>query len=75
MAAIRPDVCVVISSGYTQEDVASQFTGYLLGGFIEKPFTPSELIDKVRGVLAGWRRKGALPVLMTPTVQPANQRA
>ena len=75
MAAIRPDVCVVISSGYTQEDVASQFTGYLLGGFIEKPFTPSELIEKIRGVLAGWRRGGSLPALTASQEQPADQRA
>ncbi len=55
MIALRPDACVIISSGYTQADVASQFTGYTLGGFIEKPFTPSELVGKIRAVLAGWR--------------------
>ena len=55
MISIDPDVCVIISSGYTQEDVASQFTGHTLGGFIEKPFTPSELLEKIRVVLAGWR--------------------
>ena len=48
----RPGMCVILSSGYTAEDVNRQFAGQGLSGFIEKPFTPSELIEKIRGVLA-----------------------
>ena len=50
--AARPEVPVILCSGYTQEDVARQFAGVELDGFIEKPFTPSQLIDKLRTVLA-----------------------
>ena len=50
--AARQDTCVILSSGYTEEDINRQFAGQGLSGFIEKPFTPSELIDKIRSVLA-----------------------
>jgi DNA-binding response OmpR family regulator len=39
-----PDVRVLFTSGYT--DAAAE------GPFIQKPFTPSELVQKVRSVLA-----------------------
>ncbi len=50
--ATRPGTCVILSSGYTEEDINRQFAGKGLSGFIEKPFTPSELIEKIRSVLA-----------------------
>ncbi len=50
--AARPDVPIILCSGYTQEDVAKQFVGVELDGFVEKPFTPSQLIDKLRGALS-----------------------
>ncbi len=50
--AARPGTCVILSSGYTEEDINRQFAGQGLSGFIEKPFTPSELIEKIRSVLA-----------------------
>lgn len=50
--ATRPDVPVILCSGYTQEDVAKQFVGVELDGFIEKPFTPSQLIGLLRTALA-----------------------
>ena len=50
--ARRPAVPVILCSGYTQEDVARQFAGVELDGFIEKPFTPSLLIAKLRAAIA-----------------------
>ena len=48
---VRPDAKVVLVSGYTQEDVASHFTGHHVTGYLEKPFPPSELIAKIRAAL------------------------
>jgi PAS domain S-box-containing protein len=48
----RPDACVILCSGYTEEDVVRQFAGRHLAGFIEKPFRPSDLIEKIRSALA-----------------------
>ena len=50
--ATRPDVPIILCSGYTQEDVARQFAGVELDGFIEKPFTPSQLIGMLRAALS-----------------------
>jgi signal transduction histidine kinase/CheY-like chemotaxis protein len=45
------DVKVILSSGYTEEDAISSFTGQGLADFIQKPYRPEELISKVRKVL------------------------
>ena len=50
--ARRPALPVILCSGYTQEDVARQFVGVELDGFIEKPFAPSLLIENLRAALA-----------------------
>lgn len=51
--ASRPGMRIILCSGYTKEDISRQFNGRGLSGFIEKPFTPSELIEKIGSVLAG----------------------
>jgi PAS domain S-box-containing protein len=47
----RPDACVILCSGYTEEDVVRQFAGQRLAGFLEKPFRPSDLVEKIRRAL------------------------
>ena len=47
----RSDACVILCSGYTEEDVVRQFAAYRLAGFIEKPFRPSDLVEKIRAAL------------------------
>jgi len=44
---IRPDVRVVISSGYTEQDVTSRFADEGIVGFIQKPYTLQSLADVV----------------------------
>ena len=51
--ASHPQMHVILCSGYTEEDISRQFDGLGLSGFIEKPFAPSELIEKIGTVLAG----------------------
>ena len=51
--ASRPSTHIILCSGYTEEDITRQFHGLGLSGFLEKPFTPSELIEKISSVLAG----------------------
>lgn len=45
------DVKVIISSGYTEEDTVSVFSGNGPDDFIQKPYRANELISKVRRVL------------------------
>jgi two-component system, cell cycle sensor histidine kinase and response regulator CckA len=35
---IDPDVCVIVSSGYNEQEVAQRFIGRGLAGFIQKPY-------------------------------------
>jgi signal transduction histidine kinase/CheY-like chemotaxis protein len=48
---IRPDLRVILSSGYTQEDATSRFAGMGLAGFVQKPYERLDLIAKLREVL------------------------
>jgi len=51
MRMIGPDVKVVLTSGYNEQDATSHFIGKSLAGFIQKPYRPDELIFKVKEVL------------------------
>jgi signal transduction histidine kinase len=48
---IRPDVRVIISSGYSEENVTSQFTEVVPAGFIHKPFRTEILQSKIEQVM------------------------
>ena len=48
LARIKPGVKVILSSGYNEQDATSLFVGKGLAGFIQKPYQPLALIDKVR---------------------------
>jgi PAS domain S-box-containing protein len=51
MRRINTDVRVVLSSGYNEMDATNRFTGKGLAGFIQKPYRPVELMQKLRDVL------------------------
>jgi signal transduction histidine kinase/CheY-like chemotaxis protein len=51
LRAIRPQVKVILSSGYNEVEVISRFTGKGLAGFIQKPYTAAQLGEKFRSVL------------------------
>ncbi|MFQ5658748.1 MAG: response regulator, partial [Candidatus Methylomirabilales bacterium] len=48
---IKPDVRVVLMSGYDEHDATSRFSGKGLAGFIQKPYRRTDLIQKLRQVL------------------------
>ena len=52
---MKPEIKVILSSGYNEQDVVNLFAGKGLAGFIQKPYTTAELIAKVRGALGGQR--------------------
>ncbi len=60
---ISPDVCIVIASGYAEEDVASQFKGEDIAGFLQKPYTLTKLRSLLSTLLpeAGKVRKSVGP--------------
>jgi CheY-like chemotaxis protein len=44
---IRADVPVILSSGYNEIEATRRFTSKGLAGFLQKPFTPKELGQKL----------------------------
>lgn len=48
---IRPEVRIVLSSGYTAEEATRQFTARDLVGFLQKPYAIEDLVAAVRGAL------------------------
>ena len=51
LRAVRPDVPVILMSGFTEEDSLRRFGERQLAGFVPKPFDRDTLIRKVRAVL------------------------
>ena len=51
MKLIKPDVRVILTSGYTQHEITARFAGKGLAGFIEKPFTKGDLRRHIREAL------------------------
>jgi CheY-like chemotaxis protein len=49
---IRADACVVLSSGYNEQDATSRFAGKGLAGFIQKPYRSAKLLARIHEVLA-----------------------
>ena len=44
---IRPNIPVIMMSGYTEEDVTGSFKGQGIVGFLQKPFRRAELLGKI----------------------------
>jgi signal transduction histidine kinase len=51
MRRIRPDVRVLLASGYAEQDTVHKFASKGLAGFIQKPFQFDKLLEKVRQML------------------------
>lgn len=50
--SIRNDIPVVLSSGYTEQDAVDRFQGRTPAGFVQKPYVLTELVEKLRAILA-----------------------
>jgi CheY-like chemotaxis protein len=50
--ALRPGLPVIVMSGYSEPDVAGQFRGDGVAGFVQKPFRPADLAACVRRAVA-----------------------
>lgn len=51
MRRIRPDVPVIVSSGFSQKEVMHRFAGKQLHGFIQKPYRAEDLAGVIRKAL------------------------
>jgi PAS domain S-box-containing protein len=53
LMATRPDVKVVLSTGYSEQEATAQFANASLAGFVHKPYTATALVEKIGAVLTG----------------------
>ena len=62
LLASRPGIRSLFISGYADAETMPQTIGSLPGPFLEKPFTPRVLLDRVRNVLAEAETRTGNPV-------------
>ncbi len=53
MLRLKPDLRVLLTSGYDKQQAAERFAGREIAGFIYKPFEPEELLASVGRALRG----------------------
>jgi len=51
LRAIRPDVPILLSSGYDESEAATKFAGKDFAGFIYKPYDVNRLVEAVSSAL------------------------
>lgn len=51
MKLLRPDLPVILMSGYNEQAAVERFAGRGLAGFIQKPFQMQSLVDRIRTLL------------------------
>ena len=61
---LKPDVKVLMSSGYNEQEVTQKFVGKGLAGFIQKPYKLSALKEAIRGTLT------PCPIYRSPSNAP-----
>jgi PAS domain S-box-containing protein len=64
LRALHPDVKVLLSSAYDEEEVADQTATASISGFLHKPYDPEQLGSKVKQLLEG--TVASLAVMMAP---------
>lgn len=47
LTQIRPNIPIVLMSGYSEEEASRRFTGLGLTGFLKKPFRVEQLMEKI----------------------------
>ncbi|MBN1497273.1 MAG: PAS domain S-box protein [Spirochaetes bacterium] len=48
---IRKDACVIMSSGYNEQEINQRFAGKGIAGFIQKPYQMADLAAKLKKIL------------------------
>jgi two-component system cell cycle sensor histidine kinase/response regulator CckA len=52
---VRPDISVVVSSGYNEAETLRLFSGQRISGFLQKPYTALRLAERVEAAFAAER--------------------
>jgi two-component system cell cycle sensor histidine kinase/response regulator CckA len=49
--ALRPELRILVVSGYRESDALRELAGQRVEGFLQKPFSPGELLERVDAVV------------------------
>lgn len=49
---VNPDVRVLLMSGYSEQEASTRFNGKGIGAFMQKPYTPQDLQEKLNEILS-----------------------
>jgi CheY-like chemotaxis protein len=52
LSRLRPGIRVLLSSGYNEQDATNRFAGKGLAGFLQKPYTARDLIERLRALVS-----------------------
>lgn len=55
LQSIRPGLIVILSSGFNEAEAARRFTGQQFAGFIQKPYTATQLAEQIKNALRAKR--------------------
>ena len=69
---LRPQVPIVLTSGFGEEEVLERLSDVAIDGFLKKPFRVEDFSNLVRTVLERRSVSGISPKLAAPSTQPAN---
>jgi two-component system cell cycle sensor histidine kinase/response regulator CckA len=50
---LSPEVPVILTSGYSEDELSSRYAGRGFAGFLQKPFRPTDLLKMIKTTLAG----------------------
>lgn len=50
MRAVKPDIQVILASGFSEQDATSRFSGQGLSGFIQKPYSMEDLYEEIKKI-------------------------
>ncbi len=67
LVRIRPDVRVVVSSGYGEREIAQRIGDRAPAGFVRKPFTSASLVARIGEVIGAEGAQGAAGQASTPS--------
>ena len=56
LRSLSPDIRVILSSGYNEQDATDRFASKGLAGFLQKPYRPQELVDTIQVALKNRRQ-------------------
>ena len=53
LRSVRPDIKVLLASGFSQQEVSERFHGLGLNGFIQKPYALENIRNELTRILSG----------------------